>query len=135
MSKIHFQLGGKHFVEVNLPSKKPGDGDVFVGKVKAQASSLRCSQKVSFHRRDLVALFDQVAVVEKKLEGSFKLESISTTFCIVGNVDSKGLIQIKVRFKDYVFDQPENVEWQAQATFTVWPEHLKRIISQRVNLV
>jgi hypothetical protein len=134
VSKIHFQLGIKQIVEVNLPSKKPGDGDIFVGKIKAQINSLRCSQTVSFHRHDLITFFDQVAVAEEKLKSGFKLESVNKMFSFIGSIDSKARFRIDVRFKDYVFEQPENIEWQAQAAFTIWPDNLKQILKQRDNL-
>jgi len=119
MAHVRIQFSERDSVLVNLPSRKRGNAGVFVGKAKAQIGCLKCSQEIEVTKEALSVFFQQVRRADGSLVGEFHLNSVCTTFALSGEADSKGRIRIKVAFRYFRFDQPENVEWRASGESSV----------------
>ena len=133
MSKIQFQIGRDHHIRINLPSKEPGNSSVYMGKAILNASRVSFSQDVKFSSSDLKVFLKEAQSVYQKLKGSFKLESHDSTFSLHGVPNRKGMIQVEVSAKSTVFTQPDNVDWNARASFVCYPDDLQGAISAIEN--
>jgi hypothetical protein len=128
MSKIHFQVGTADHVQISLPSKMTGDGDIFIGKAKIYISSLSCSQSIKIHKSQLSLFFAQVAKAYETLRGEFSFKSGYGTFILLGEMSRKGHAKITVKLSGYTSKHPDNTEWQAEAVFYCEPDALKRVL-------
>ena len=132
MSKVHFQLGTKNYVQISLPSKMYGDGDTFAGKAKVRVDSLSCSKPVKIHRDKLAAFFADVAKAYETLKGEFIFESEYNTFTLRGEMTRKGQVRVSVKVGYEVRnDVPDYTEWQAEAIFNFEPDYLKRVLENQ----
>ena len=134
MSKIHFQLGTKYYVQISLPSKMDGDGELFIGKAKVRVASLSCSQPIKIHRDKLSSFFADVEKAYKTLKGEFVFNSEYNTFTLRGEMTRKGQVRVSVKIGYAVRnDIPDYTEWQAEAVFNFEPDYLK-IFSTHVEM-
>ena len=117
MATFQFQIGISEGVRINLPSKRPGDRNVFIGIAKIRVKSLNCKLDVLFSRAALELFFDQVNIAKKGYKGGFKLESMNSNFKIEGNASRRGHFHIKVSIKHLEFTQPDNTQWSAEIEF------------------
>ncbi len=132
MSKVHFQLGTKNYVQISLPSKMYGDGDTFVGEAKVRVASLSCSQPVKIHREKLASFFADVAKAYETLKGEFVFESEYNTFSLRGEMTRKGQVRVLVKVGYEVRNETQDyTEWQAQAVFNFEPDYLKRVFENQ----
>lgn len=132
MSKIHFQLGIKNYVQISLPSKMYGDGDTFAGKAKIRVGSLSCSQPVKIHRDKLTSFFADAAKAYETLKGEFIFESEYNTFTLRGEMTRKGQVRVSLKVGYEVRnDIPDNTEWRAEAVFNFEPDYLKKVLENQ----
>jgi hypothetical protein len=131
MSKVHFQLGTQNHVQISLPSKMYGDGDVFAGKAKIRVDSLVCSQPVKIHRDKLTAFFADVAKVYETLKGNFTFESEYNTFSLRGEMTRKGQVRVLVQIGYEVRNHPDYTEWRVEAAFNFEPDTLQRVLENQ----
>ena len=117
MARFKFQIGVNQGVTIDLPSKRPGDRDVFIGAAKVKVKGLNSKLDVLFSRGALKLFFDQVNRAKENYKGRFKLESINSNLKIEGDASPRGHFFIKVSIKHLEFTQPDNTEWFAEIRF------------------
>jgi hypothetical protein len=130
MSQFKFQIGSGPFVRISLPSKAPGDCDMFRGKAVIVCNSLQCSAEVEFTRSVLERFAADLQRIDDTLKGSFHLVSSDTRFKMAVVGDNKGRIRLDIVVSGFQFSQPENSEWSASATFTCFPHEIENAIQQ-----
>ena len=132
MPKVKFRLGTENHVQISLPSKMYGNGDVFIGRAKVRVSSLTCSQAIKIHKDKLSLFFADVTKAYETLKGEFSLESEYNTFSLHGEITSKGQIRILVKVGYQVRNHPDYTEWFAEAAFNNAPYILEKVIENQI---
>lgn len=117
-----------------MPSKAPGNSNVYTGRAVLKASRVSFSQDVKFTSSDLRGFLKDAKSVYQKLKGSFKLEAQGSVFSLRGVPTRKGMIQLEILAKNTVFTQPDNVDWNARASFVCYPDDLQGVISAIENV-
>ena|SRR5216683_3242280 len=137
MSKLQIQIGSSEHIQISLPTKMIGDANTFIGKAKVHVSSLACSQHVQISKADLSLFFTGVERAYKTLKGEFTLASASTLpsgsdgFVVTGRMTRRGHVKVTVVVRGRRFQQPDDTEWKAEASFSFEPDRLNRILDVR----
>ena len=117
MARFQFQIGIRDCVTIDLPSKRHGDRNVFIGIAKIRVKGLSAKLEVLFSRDSLESFFDQVNKARENYKGQFRLESMNSNLKIEGDASTRGHFRIKVITKRLEFTQPDNTEWLAEIEF------------------
>ena len=119
MSRISFKLGGTNndFISVVLPSYRPKDGSIRVGKAKIQISGLSCTVDVEISTAALAAFANALQQCALNLHGSFSLESSNKSLVLGGEMAPHGHARVKVNAGFILHRQRDDPQWTISASF------------------
>ena len=122
MSKLNFSLSNRSndLVSIALPSFRPGNGAVYVGRAKINVERLACSIDVELSRNELATFTYAIQECSVKLRGSFSLKSFNETFVLTGEMAPHG----HARFT--LHRQRDEPQWSVSTNFACPADSLSK---------
>lgn len=128
MSKLNFSLSNRSndLVSIALPSFRPGNGAVYVGRAKINVERLACSIDVELSRDELATFTYAIQECSVKLRGSFSLKSFNETFVLTGEMAPHGHARISIHARFTLHRQRDESQWSVSTNFACPADSLSK---------